>query len=138
MILRSPPQFGQCARSSSNTRLSRPAQLHRAVVRTVRLALGGWCGLDGRLELLRHRHRAQLGVGCQHAEEADQMQPWPRALADRLSGRLQKLQPGTKGTGTKNRPPTVFSALLSLCIAKARNAMSNWPATVCRQNHQSI
>ena len=62
----------------------------------------------------------------------------PRAVADRLSGRLQKLQSGTKGTGTKNRPPTVFSALLSLCIAKARNAMSNWPATVCRQNHQSI
>ena len=62
----------------------------------------------------------------------------PSALAERLSGRLQKLQPDTNGTGTKNRPPTVFSALLSLCIAKARNAMSNWPATVCRQNHQSI
>jgi|SRR5271165_1060831 len=50
----------------------------------------------------------------------------------------ENFQPGRNGTGTKNRPPTVFSALFSLSIAAARSAISNWPATVRRQNHQSI
>ena len=49
----------------------RPTQPHRAVVRTVRLALGGRRGLRGRIGLSRHHLRAQLGVGCQHAVEAD-------------------------------------------------------------------
>jgi hypothetical protein len=66
MIFSSPPQFGQCSMSISNTRLSRPAQANRPVVRAVRLALGGWRGLRGRLSLLRHHLRAQLGVGSQH------------------------------------------------------------------------
>ena len=74
MIFSSPPQFGQCSMSISNTRLSRPAQANRSVVRAVRLALGGWRGLRGRLSLLRHHLRAQLGVGSQHTMEADQVQ----------------------------------------------------------------
>lgn len=37
---------------------------------------------------------------------------------------------GSQGTGTKNRPPTVFSALFSLVDAASRNAISNRPATV--------
>ena len=74
MILRSPPQFGQCSMSISTTRLSRPAQANRSVVRAVRLALGGWRGLRGRLSLSRHHLRAQLGVGSQHTMEADQVQ----------------------------------------------------------------
>ena len=74
MIFSSPPQFGQCSMSISNTRLSRPAQANRSVVRAVRLVLGGWRGLRGRLSLLRHHLRAQLGVGSQHTMEADQVQ----------------------------------------------------------------
>jgi len=54
-----------------------PAQPHRVVMRTARLALGGWSGLRGRLSLLRHHQRAQLGVGREDAVEADQMQPRP-------------------------------------------------------------
>ena len=74
MILRSPPQFGQCSMSISNTRLSRPAQANRSVVRAVRLAFGGWRGLRGRFSLLRHHLRAQLGVECKHVVEANQVQ----------------------------------------------------------------
>ena len=44
---------------------------------------------------------------------------------------------GNQGTGTKNRPPTVLSALFSLLNATSRNAISSWPATVCRQNQVS-
>ena len=44
---------------------------------------------------------------------------------------------GNQGTGTKNRPPTVFSALFSLLSATSRNPISSWPATVCRQNQVS-
>ena len=81
MILRSPPQFGQCPMSISNTRLSRPTQPHRAVVRTARLALGAWRGLRGCLSLLRHllRHhqRAQLGIRCQNTMEPNELQPRP-------------------------------------------------------------
>jgi len=40
-----------------------PAQPHRTMVRTARLALRGWRGLRGRLRLLRHYLGAQLGVG---------------------------------------------------------------------------
>ncbi|HYN60230.1 MAG TPA: hypothetical protein VET87_11840, partial [Rubrivivax sp.] len=54
-----------------------PAQSHRAVVRTVRVALSGPCSLSGRLGRLRHHQRAPLGVGCQHTMEADQVQPRP-------------------------------------------------------------
>lgn len=50
-------------------------QPHRVMVRTVRLTLGGWCSLGGRLGFLRHHDRAQLGVGSKHAVEADQMRP---------------------------------------------------------------
>ena len=42
-----------------------------------RLALGRRYGLSGGLGLLRHHQRAQLGVGGQHAVEADQVQPGP-------------------------------------------------------------
>jgi len=81
MIFSSPPQFGQSAMSISKTRLSRLAQLNRT---------GRWCeqvashpcrrcGRHGWFGLLRHhlRHhqRAQLGVGCQNAMEANQVQP---------------------------------------------------------------
>ena len=52
-----------------------PTQPHRPVMRAARLALGRWRGLGGRLGLLRHHHRAQLGVGDQHAVEANQVQP---------------------------------------------------------------
>ena len=41
-----------------------PAQPHRAMVRTVRLALGRWRYLRGRLGLLPHHQRAQLGRSC--------------------------------------------------------------------------
>jgi hypothetical protein len=44
-----------------------PAQAHRSVARTVRLARGGWRGLCGRLGLLRHHQRAQLGIGRRQA-----------------------------------------------------------------------
>ena len=43
-----------------------PAQPHQAVMRTARLALGGWRGLRGRLSLLRHHQRTQLGIRCQN------------------------------------------------------------------------
>ena len=52
-----------------------PAQPHRAVVRTVRLALGGLCFLGCRLGPLWHHQRVQLGVGGQRAVEADQAAP---------------------------------------------------------------
>ena len=52
-------------------------QPQRAVVRTVRLALGGQCGLRRRLGLLWYHQRAQPGVGRQHAVEANQVQPRP-------------------------------------------------------------
>jgi len=42
----------------------------------VRLALGGLRLLSALVRLLWHHLRTQLGVGCQHAAEADQMQPW--------------------------------------------------------------
>ena len=42
-----------------------------------RLALGRLCGLCRQLGPLRHHQRAQLGVGCQHAMKADQVQPRP-------------------------------------------------------------
>ena len=45
---------------------------------------------------------------------------------------------GKYGTGTKNRPPTVFSALFSLCKAIERSATINLPAIVRDQNHMSI
>ena len=81
MIFSSPPQFGQCPMSISNTRLSRPAQPHRAVARIARLALGGWRGLRGRLSLLqhllRHHQRAQLGIRCQNIMEPNEVQPRP-------------------------------------------------------------
>jgi hypothetical protein len=35
---------------------------------------------------------------------------------------------GNQGTGTKNRPPTVLSALFSLLNATSRNAISSGPA----------
>ena len=44
-----------------------PAQPHRAMVRTGRLALGRWSCLCGRPWILRHHQHAQLGVGCQYA-----------------------------------------------------------------------
>jgi len=49
-----------------------PAQPNRTVVRTGRFALDRRCGLRGWFEFLRHHQRAQLGVGCQNAMEANQ------------------------------------------------------------------
>ena len=43
-----------------------PAQPRGAVMRAFRLALSRLHGLGGGLGLLRHNHRAQLGVGGQH------------------------------------------------------------------------
>jgi hypothetical protein len=54
-----------------------PTLPHWSVMRAVRLALCGLCGLRRRLGLLRHHRRAQLGVRCQHTVEADEVQPWP-------------------------------------------------------------
>ena len=50
-----------------------PAQAHRAVVHTVRPAIGGWRELTGRLDLLLHNQRAPHGIGCQHTMESDQV-----------------------------------------------------------------
>ncbi len=55
----------------------RPTQPHRAVVRTVRLALCGLRCLGTFVQPLRHHQRAHLGVRCQHAMESNQVQPWP-------------------------------------------------------------
>ena len=44
MILRSPPQFGQCSMSISNTRLSRPAQANRGLVGAP--SLGEWLSME--------------------------------------------------------------------------------------------
>jgi len=46
-------------------------------MRAGRLALGGRCGLRGRLGLLRHHQRAQLGVGRQHTVKTYEVRPWP-------------------------------------------------------------
>lgn len=53
-------------------------------------------------------------------------------------GGADGVQIGTKGAGTKNLPPTVFKALLSLCSATLRRAISSCPAVVSRQNQVSI
>ena len=63
-----------------------PTQPHRALVRTVRLALGALRYAGGLIWPLRYYHRAQLGVGCRHAVETDQAQararnPAPPAAA---------------------------------------------------------
>ena len=55
-----------------------PAHSHRLAMRAVRLALGGLGCLSALVRPLRHHRRTQLGVGCQHAVEADQVQAWPR------------------------------------------------------------
>ena len=47
------------------------------MVRTVRLALGVLCFLGGRLGLLWHHQRAQLGIRGQHTMEPNQVQPRP-------------------------------------------------------------
>ena len=54
-----------------------PAQPHRAMVHTGRIALCRWSNLCGGRWVLRHYQRAQLGVGCQYAGKADQVRPRP-------------------------------------------------------------
>jgi len=51
-----------------------PAQPHWAVIGARRLALDWRCGLRGWFGLLRLYLRAQFGVGCQNAMEANQVQ----------------------------------------------------------------
>ena len=63
MILSWPPQFGQCSRSISNTRLSRPAQLMRAgrpAMRVARLGRGELRFAAGLLWAMRHYQCSQL------------------------------------------------------------------------------
>jgi len=52
-----------------------PAQPHRTLVRTGRLALGRRCSLRGQLGLFRQHLRAHRGVACENAMEANQVQP---------------------------------------------------------------
>jgi len=94
MILSSPPQFGQCSRSISNTRLSSRAQLMRAgrpcaqhdsvaVSSDLLAACSGAWGTTSALSLA-------LG---EHPVEADQVQP--RSWHGRLKGALRSpVQPG--------------------------------------------
>ncbi len=60
---------------------------------TDRLALGGRRGLRGRLGLLRHNQRAQLGVGNQHAVVA-QREPAHFAKRSYADTKADQVQPG--------------------------------------------
>jgi hypothetical protein len=77
MILSSPPQFGQCCRSSSNTRLSSRAHLMRPN-RIWAIAMDGGCSLGGRLRVLR---RSISSLHCRPHSPHHQRQLWSRQIA---------------------------------------------------------
>ena len=73
-IVRVPPQLGQCSISISNTRLSNWAQPMRAAAegRSVSPCPGLSLALAGALGMICG---TELGIGCEHAMEANEMQP---------------------------------------------------------------
>jgi len=60
---------------SASWHLRSADQPHWAVMRARRVELGGRCGLRRWFGFMRHPQRAQLGVGCRNAVEANQVQP---------------------------------------------------------------
>jgi len=73
------------------------------MVRALRLAVGGWRGLGGLLGLLWHHHRAQLGIGCQHAMETDQVQARPGHQGSQPLYELQRRHHQVRGAVAPGR-----------------------------------
>ncbi len=99
----------------------RPAQPHRPMVRTVRLALGGWRGVRGRLGLLRHHQRAQLGVGGQ--------QPARRGSG---SGAVAAVAPATEGRSSIARAASRCmnsSGDITRCVVPSRHGVLSFSTT---------
>ena len=120
MTCSSPPQFGQCSRSRSNTRLSSRTQPSRTARWCAQFAshAGGWRSLRGRLGLWRHHHRAQLGVGRQYA-----------MLAKRGSAHFaQRSYADTKADQVQPPSPDTNSPVDCSCLARGRATGPTRPA----------
>ncbi len=83
MIDKAPPQFGQCSRSISNTRLSNRAQLMCAGAEGWGVSTGsGVPAFVSVAALLRDNGGTKLGVRCEYAVEPDKVESWTRKQRD--------------------------------------------------------
>jgi hypothetical protein len=89
------------------------------------LFVGNADAASARYDVLIIAALSQRGARC-----GTKLDPVRSQCRDRCRQRLL----GRNGTGTKNRPPTVFSALFALCSAIDRSAINNLPAIVRDQN----